>query len=342
MNYDLPPDRIARYPLDERSDSRLMVLRRSQHSIEHMRFRDLPGLVRAGDLMVLNDTRVLPARLTGRKTTGANVEVLLLRPLKDRDPGAVWEALARPGRRLKPGSAVRVAPRLEVHVLEALPDGCRIVRLESDGMDPREALQRHGRVPLPPYLDRADEPLDRERYQTVYAAREGSVAAPTAGLHFTRELLDQVAGRGVAVRALTLHVGAATFRPVDVDDPAQHAMGAEDYDVPGQVADAHARCRAEGGRVWAVGTTVVRTLESAARGDGRVRAGSGSTDLFIRPPFRFRATDCLITNFHLPRSTLVMLVAALAGARFVRRAYAEAIERGYRFYSYGDAMAVLP
>ena len=340
-DYDLPPDRIARYPAERRADARLMVLRRGEGAIEHACFRDLPSLTRTGDLVVVNDTRVLPARLIGRKPTGAAAEVLLLRPAQP-DSRRCWEAMVRPGRKLKPGRTVQVAPDLEVHVVDALPDGRRVVRLETDGSDPLEAIRRHGRVPLPPYLGRGDEPLDRERYQTVYARRDGSAAAPTAGLHFTDAVLGELAARGVDVRALTLHVGAATFRPVEVEDAERHAMDAERYAVPGEVAAAYQRCRDGGGRVWAVGTTVVRTLETVAEDRARLRPGSGSTDLFIRPPFDFRAADCLITNFHLPRSTLVMLVAAFAGPALVRRAYGEAIARGYRFYSYGDAMAILP
>ncbi len=340
FDYELPPGRIARYPAAHRADSRLLVLTRSTGRIEHMRFHDLPELMSAGDLLVVNDTRVFPARLLGRKPTGAAGEVLLLRPADGGDE-RVWEALVRPGRKLKPGRLLRVAPELSVRVLSACPDGRRSVRLESD-MEVSDVVRRFGRVPLPPYIERPDEPLDRERYQTVYARHEGSVAAPAAGLHFTRPLLDEVTARGVVRTALTLHVGTATFRPVDVDDPAQHGMDAEHYVVPDAAAREYRRCRERGGRVWAVGTTVVRTLESVAVGRGRIRAGAGATDLFIRPPFDFRAVDCLVTNFHLPRSTLLMLVAAFADIDTVRAAYTEAINGDYRFYSYGDAMALLP
>jgi len=340
FDYELPPERIARYPVGRRSDARLLVMSRSTGEIRHRRFRDLPGLLDPGDLLVVNDARVFPARLLGRKPTGAAAEVLLLRPT----PGTgerVWEALVRPGRKLKPGRLVVVAPELSVRIVDTLADGRRMVRVESP-LGVREALDRFGRLPLPPYLERNDEPLDRERYQTVYARNEGSVAAPTAGLHFTPELLGDVDARGVARTALTLHVGTATFRPVDAEDPAAHTMDSERYEVPEEAAAAYRRCRERRGRVWAVGTTVVRTLESAAEGRARIRAGTGTTDLFIRPPHRFRAVDCLITNFHLPRSTLLMLVAAFAGTRAVHRAYAAAIGTGYRFYSYGDAMALVP
>lgn len=349
FDYALPPDRIARYPVARRSDSRLLVLHRSTGRVEHRRFRDLPDLTAPGDLLVVNDSRVFPARLRGRKPTGAAAEVLLVRPLADGPgdaPGGPrrWEALVRPGGKLKPGRVVEVADQLSVRILDGAPGGARVVALEGP-LPVREALERFGRTPLPPYLGRDDEPLDRERYQTVYARREGSVAAPTAGLHFTDALLAAIDDRGAARAAVTLHVGPGTFRPVDAPDPADHRMHVEAYDVPPATAQAHRRCRERGGRVWAVGTTVVRTLETAWSGrgrPGRLRSGPGTTDLFIRPPYRFRAVDCLVTNFHLPRSTLLMLVSAFGGVESVGNAYAQAIDAGYRFYSYGDAMAVIP
>ena len=241
FDYGLPPGRIARYPAERRADSRLLVLHRSTGRMEHGHFRDLPGLMNGGDLLVVNDTRVFPARLLGRKPTGAAGEVLLLRPAAEGDV-RIWEALVRPGKKLKPGRLLRVAPELAVRILSRCPDGRRIVRLESD-MEVSVALQRFGHVPLPPYIERTDEPLDRERYQTVYARHEGSVAAPTAGLHFTRALLDEVSARGVSRTALTLHVGTATFRPVEVADPAHHIMDAEHYVVPGAAADEYRQCR---------------------------------------------------------------------------------------------------
>ena len=340
FDYDLPPERIARYPAGRRSDARLLVLSRSSGRVRHMRFRDLPALMDARDLLVVNDTRVFPARLRGRKPTGAAAEVLLLRPA-GWDDDHVWEALVRPGRKLKPGRQVVVGPELRVHVMDVCADGRRIVRLDTP-LEIREAIERFGRVPLPPYLEREAEPLDRERYQTVYSRREGSVAAPTAGLHFTPELLADLEAGGVRTTALTLHVGTATFRPVEVDDPSRHTMDAEWFDVPESAVRAYHGCRRRGGRVWAVGTTVVRTLESVAEGRRGLRAGSGTPDLFIHPPYDFRAVDCLITNFHLPRSTLLMLVAAFAGPDRVRAAYDGAVAARYRFYSYGDAMAVVP
>ena len=247
----------------------------------------------------------------------------------------------RPGRKLRPGRVVVVSPEVSVRIVDSIARGGRLVRIEGP-LSVREVLSRHGQLALPPYLDRDLVALDRERYQTVYAQRDGSVAAPTAGLHFSRELLAEIEAKGVRLRALTLHVGASTFRPIEAADPGEHALDPEEYDISQDLAEAYGRCRHEGGRVWAVGTTVVRTLESVAEGSDRIRSGAGSTDLFVRPPHTFRAVDCLITNFHLPRSTLLMLVAAFVGIDATRRIYEEAIRRRYRFYSYGDAMAVIP
>lgn len=347
-DYDLPPGRVARYPVPERDASRLLVLDRNTSPIRHLRFTDLTTLVTAGDVLVVNESRVLPVRLLGNKPTGAPAEILLLRPASpegdstDSGPEGekVWEALVRPGGKLKPGRTVEVSPELAVEILDATPQGGRLVRLVTE-MSGLEALRRFGHMPLPPYIDREDEALDRERYQTVYAREPGSVAAPTAGLHFTDALLDEIALRGVDVTKVTLHVGVGTFRPVEVEDPADHTMHTEVYQVPSGTAEAVNRCRVRGGTVWAVGTTVVRTLESSVGDDGRIRPGAGETSLFIRPPYRFCAVDGLITNFHLPRSTLLMLVGAFAGYDRMREAYRTAIEEGYRFYSYGDAMVIL-
>ena len=305
----------------------------------HLRFCDIGRLFRAGDVLVVNQSKVLPVRLLGRKTTGAPAEILLLRQPDRADP-RLWEALVRPGSKLKPGRSVIVADDLVVEILDSAAEHGRTVRLKTP-LAVSEALERHGHVPLPPYLDREDEALDRQRYQTVYARRPGSVAAPTAGLHFTRRLLTQLEGAGVRRAAVTLHVGVGTFRPLYADDLAGHTMHAETYEVTAEAAARINRARAGGGRIWAVGTTTVRTLESRANEDGLVRAGSGQTDLFIRPPYDFRAVDCLITNFHLPRSTLLMLVSAFAGVERVMDAYQAAIDEDYRFYSYGDAMAVI-
>ena len=339
--YALPPGRIARYPAERRDRSRLLVVPRGGEPFEHRIFSDLIDLLNPGDVLVVNETRVAPARLLGRKPTGAPSEILLLRPWAggaDGDEATLWEALVRPGGKLKPGRRVTIAPGFDVEIVDGAPGGGRIVRLVVEG-SVRQALKRHGHVPLPPYLERDDEALDRERYQTVYARVPGSVAAPTAGLHFTPELLDRIDKKGVERVAVTLDVGVGTFRPVEADDPAEHAMHNERYSVSPEAAGKINAARASGRRVWAVGTTVVRTLESAAH-EGVVGEGGGMTDIFLRPPYHFQMVDGLITNFHLPRSTLLMLVAAFAGYERTMDAYDEAIREEYRFYSYGDAMVV--
>ncbi|MEX0837838.1 MAG: tRNA preQ1(34) S-adenosylmethionine ribosyltransferase-isomerase QueA [Gemmatimonadota bacterium] len=345
-DYALPDDRIARYPAERRDESRLLVLPAADGApFRHLRFRDVTELLRPGDLLVVNESRVRPARLLGRKPTGAPAEIFLLGPADESrhaqpDDPRDWIALVRPGSKLKPGRTVDIADDFVVEILDSAPGNGRVVRLHTSG-SVEAAIERHGHVPLPPYIDRDDEPLDRERYQTVYARDPGSVAAPTAGLHFTDELLARIEAMGVRRAAVSLHVGIGTFRPIDADDPEDHEMHHETYLVPESVADAVAETRAAGGRVWAVGTTVVRTLEAAARADGTLEPGPGSTDLFIRPPYDFRVVDALITNFHLPRSTLLMLVAALGGYERVMEAYRVAVDEGYRFYSYGDAMALV-
>jgi len=340
FDYELPPDRIARYPTERRDESRLLVVPPDGSLFRHLRFRDVVELFRPGDVLVVNESKVLPARLLGRKPTGAPSEILLMRPAPRGQDDHLWEALVRPGSKLKPGRTVLVADDLFVEILDSVPGGGRLVRLVTD-LSAQEALDRHGHMPLPPYIDRDDEALDRERYQTVYARTPGSVAAPTAGLHFTDEVLEALEAEGVRRASVTLHVGIGTFRPVETDDPAEHEMHREWYEVPPEAAAVVNESRAAGGRVWAVGTTAVRTLESVADQAGRVVAGSGETELFIRPGYRFRAVDCLLTNFHLPRSTLLMLVAAFAGYERTMAAYREAIAGDYRFYSYGDAMALV-
>jgi S-adenosylmethionine:tRNA ribosyltransferase-isomerase len=352
--YELPAGRIARYPAEQRDQSRLLVVPRGGGPFEHRVFSDLVDLLNPGDLLVVNESRVRSARLLGRKPTGAPSEILLLRPWLGRDErgddsgdkagGAsdeetcLWEALVRPGGKLKPGRVVNIAQGFDVEIVDSAPGGGRVVRLVVEG-SVREALEKHGHMPLPPYLERADEALDRERYQTVYARVPGSVAAPTAGLHFTSELLEKIAEKGVERVQVTLDVGVGTFRPVEAEDPAEHEMHSERYFVSAGAARAVNTARGEGRRVWAVGTTVVRTLESAGH-EGVVREGHGVTDLFVRPPRPFHVVDGLITNFHLPRSTLLMLVAAFAGYDRTMAVYGAAIEEGYRFYSYGDAMVV--
>lgn len=335
-DFALPQDLIAQAPVEPRDSARLMVIDRAAGSIAHRRFSDLESLIPPGDLLVLNRSRVLRARLLGRRDSGAPAEVLLLKPVG----GSEWEAMVSPGGKLKPGRIVHVAPGFDVEIVSVTERRTRVVRLITEG-PAEQAIERFGHVPLPPYIERADEPADRERYQTVYAREPGSVAAPTAGLHFTERLLDALAARGVGRADVVLHVGAGTFKPVEADDPAAHVMHAEWYSVSAETAAAVNAARGAGGRVWAVGTTAVRTLESAARPDGTLVAGDAETRIFIRPPYAFRAVDRLVTNFHLPRSTLIMLVAAFAGYDLTMRAYREAVAERYRFYSYGDAMAIL-
>lgn len=313
-----------------------MVVRRDNGAIEHRRFAQLVDLVPPGDVLVLNTTRVLKARLLGTRASGAPAEILLLRPVT----GHTWEAMVSPGGKLRPGRRVDIAPDFAAEILELTERRTRLVRLETP-LSPHEAIARYGHVPLPPYIARPDSPADETRYQTVYAREEGSVAAPTAGLHFSPELLAELARRGVERADVVLHVGAGTFKPVESDDPAEHVMHEESYVVPETTARAVNAARRRGAHVWAVGTTTVRTLESAADATGCVEAREGSTRLFVRPTYRFRVVDRLITNFHLPRSTLLMLVAAFAGYELTMRAYREAIAARYRFFSYGDAMVIL-
>ena len=345
-DYHLPPGLIAQEPLEERSSSRLLVLDRATGARAHRAFADLPDLLHPGDLVVLNRSRVLPARLLGRRPGGGKAEILLVRRRGDD----LWDALLRPGRRLRPGVEVEIAPDLPGADRRACPGrGARPGRTrprcvrfvscpQAEGSD--AALSRFGHMPLPPYIRRPDAPADRERYQTVYARETGSVAAPTAGLHFTPGLLGSLRARGIDVAELVLHVGPGTFRPVEVDDVRQHRVDPELYTIPADTASAINRARAEGRRVVAVGTTTTRALESAASPGGPVSPGDDETDLVIRPGHRFQVVDALVTNFHLPRSSLLLLVSALAGRRAVLDAYAEAVERAYRFYSYGDAMLI--
>lgn len=335
-DYALPADRIAQTPAASRDESKLMVVHRDSGTIEHKTFRDVVDLIPPGDAIVLNTTRVIRARLLGTRDSGAPAEVLLLKPLGDDR----YEAMVHPGGRLKPGRRVHVSPDLEIEILEATERRTRIVKLRST-LPLDEAIERYGHTPLPPYISRADDPVDSERYQTVYARESGSVAAPTAGLHFTDGLLARLDERGVKRAEVILHVGAGTFKPVEVEDPADHVMHEESYTLPSPAAGTLNDVKAAGQKVWAVGTTSVRVLESAVQPNGEFIEKSGETRIFIRPPYHFRAVDHLITNFHLPKSTLIMLVAAFAGYDLTMRAYREAIDAGYRFYSYGDAMAII-
>jgi S-adenosylmethionine:tRNA ribosyltransferase-isomerase len=328
FDFDLPEDRIAERPANPRDAAKMLVV---GDTLDNRVVRDLPSLLRPGDLMIVNDTRVIPARLIGQRGA-VRVEATLIK----RDDERTWRAFARPGKRLKPGDRIDFAEDLAA-LVEA-KDGAEVtLRFLSAGAELMAAIHRVGRMPLPPYIRREAEDTDAETYQTVFAAREGAVAAPTAGLHFTPELLAALEARGVGRAAVTLHVGAGTFLPVKVEDVADHRMHSEWCEVPESTARRIAETRAAGGRIVAIGTTAMRTLESAARPDGTVPPFSGETEIFITPGYRFRAVDVLVTNFHLPRSTLFMLVCAFAGTERMKAAYAHAIANGYRFFSYGDA-----
>lgn len=344
-DYDLPDDLIARHPPAERTASRLMVLRREGRSIEHRSIRDLPTLLRAGDCLVLNDTRVIPARLLGhRVATGGAWEGLYL-GVTDRGD---WQFIGQTRGTLRPGEDIELHPahdpdsprRYRLRLIARDDDGQWNAEPESRG-DPLAVLRDFGTVPLPPYLGRnVAESLDWERYQTTYARQPGAVAAPTAGLHFTSDLLETCRAAGINTAFVTLHVGIGTFRPIAVERLSEHRMHSEWCALPAATVDALLETRHRGGRVVAVGTTTVRTLESATA-EGELRPWSGSTDIFIRPPYRFRSVDALLTNFHLPRSTLLVLVSAFAGRDFIHRAYSNAVAERYRFYSYGDAMLIV-
>jgi S-adenosylmethionine:tRNA ribosyltransferase-isomerase len=333
FDYHLPPEQIAQHPLADRAASRLLVLDRATGGTRHLHFRDLPELIPPGDLLVINTSRVIPARLRGKREGGQDAEFLVVRELAD----GTWLAMAHPGGKLKPGRRVTFGEDSAVEIVEVLGGGLRRVRFIGS-LDARPTLAKYGEVPLPPYIRRPPTRADQERYQTVYATHDGSVAAPTAGLHFTTELLAQIHERRILVTALDLHVGPGTFKPVETDDLDKHTMHPEPYEIAPGAANGINHNR---GKVWAVGTTVVRALESAADADGQVRGGAGETNLFIRPPYEFKIVKHLITNFHLPRSTLLMLVCAFGGYERVMAAYREAVKEGYRFYSYGDAMVII-
>jgi S-adenosylmethionine:tRNA ribosyltransferase-isomerase len=333
FDYNLPPEQIAQHPLPDRSASRLLVLDRASGVTRHLHFRDLPTLIPPGDLLVINTSRVIPARLRGKRDAGGEAEILLVREL----PDGTWMAMGHPGGKLKPGRRVTFGDDSAVEIVEVLGGGLRRVRFVGT-LDARATLTTYGEVPLPPYIKRAPTTADQERYQTVYAAHDGSVAAPTAGLHFTTDLLARLHEQRTLVTAIDLHVGPGTFKPVETDDLHKHTMHPEAYDIAPGAATGINHNR---GKVWAVGTTVVRALESAADTSGQVRGGPGETTLFIRPPYDFKVVNHLITNFHLPRSTLLMLVCAFGGYDPVMNAYREAVTEGYRFYSYGDAMVII-
>lgn len=335
FNYDLPEKLIAQDPLEDRSSSRLMVLHKDTGRIEHKIFRDIIDYLNPGDCLVINDTKVIPARLMGiKEDTGATIEVLLLK----RNADDVWECLVKPGKKARTGARIVFGEGLLVgEIVDVIEDGNRMIKFHYEGIF-EEILDKLGQMPLPPYITHKLQ--DKNRYQTVYARNEGSAAAPTAGLHFTKELLEKIKEKGVNVVSITLHVGLGTFRPVKVDKIEEHHMHTETFNISKEAADTINRARAAGGRVIAVGTTSCRTLESAAADDGTIPARSGDTDIFIYPGYKFKAIDCLITNFHLPESTLIMLVSALAGRDNIMNAYETAVKERYRFFSFGDAMFI--
>ena len=334
--FHLPQEQIAQDPLKDRSSSRLLVLDKETGEYEHRVFRDIVDYLHPGDCLVLNNTKVIPARLFGEKEgTGAHIEILLLK----RRENDIWETLVKPGRKAKPGTKISFGGGLLTgEVLDVVEEGNRLIRFSYEGIF-EEILDQLGQMPLPPYI--THQLKDKNRYQTVYAKYDGSAAAPTAGLHFTPELLKQVKEMGVEIAEVTLHVGLGTFRPVKVENVLEHHMHSEFYMIDEEAAEKINRTRENGGRVICVGTTSCRTIESAADENGRLKAVSGWTDIFIYPGYRFKVLDCLITNFHLPESTLLMLVSALAGREHILAAYEEAVKQGYRFFSFGDAMLII-
>ncbi len=335
FNFDLPEELIAQTPLKDRSSSRLMVLDKKTGKVEHKVFKDIVNMISAGDCIVINETKVLPARLIGaRKDTGSRVEILLLK----RNENDTWETIVYPGKKARPGHIIEFGEGLlEAEIIQVLEDGNRIVKFNYEGIF-EELLDKLGEMPLPPYIHEKLE--DKNRYQTVYAKNEGSAAAPTAGLHFTPELMKQLEDKGVNIARLTLHVGLGTFRPVKADDINDHKMHSEFYMIDKENADIINKTRKNGGKIITVGTTSTRTLESIADENGHIKACSGWTDIFIYPGYKFKIVDNLITNFHLPESTLIMLVSALAGRENVLNAYKCAVEEKYRFFSFGDAMFI--
>ena len=333
--FDLPQELIAQDPLEDRASSRLLVLDRSTGEVEHRKFRDILEYLNPGDCLVINDTKVIPARLIGSKEgTDAKIEVLLLK----RKENDIWETLVKPGKKAKPGTVIRFGDGiLKGTVVDVVEEGNRLIQFSYEGIF-EEILDQLGQMPLPPYI--THQLKDKNRYQTVYAKHEGSAAAPTAGLHFAKELLQEIKDRGVKIAHVTLHVGLGTFRPVKVENVLDHHMHSEFYVVEESEAEKINSTKREGGRVICVGTTSCRTIESASDENGVLKAGSGWTDIFIYPGYQFKILDCLITNFHLPESTLVMLVSALAGREHVLAAYEEAVKERYRFFSFGDAMFI--
>lgn len=334
FDYDLPQELIAQTPAEKRDSSRLLVLNKMNGEIEHKHFSDIKSKLKPGDCLVLNNTRVIPARLIGQRNGGGEAELLLLKRIDTYS----WETMVRPGKKLRTGKTVVFGDgKLKGTITNELENGNRIVKFDFEGIF-EEVLNQLGEMPLPPYI--TEKLADKERYQTVYSKYDGSAAAPTAGLHFTTELLDEIADMGVKIVYLTLHVGIGTFRPVKADNVEEHDMHSEVYNVPAEAADIINKTKQEGGRIIAVGTTSTRTLEAATDENGVLHSGSGSTNIFIYPGYKFKMVDALITNFHLPKSTLIMLVSTLAGYEHTMNAYKIAVEQKYRFFSFGDAMFI--
>ena len=338
FKYDLPKELIAQYPPEERGASRMMVLKRKEQELNHSQFNNIIDYFNDGDALVINETRVFPARLIGfKEKTNAKVEVLLLRQLEE----TMWEVLVKPARKVRIGNRLIIADAIGCDVIDNTISGGRVVKFDDNGKDFFNLVDEVGDSPLPPYITRPTEPLDKERYQTVYAKKTGAVAAPTAGLHFTNDVIEQLKHKGVKIIPLVLHVGLGTFRPVQVEDLSRHQMDSEYYEISEDSARRINEVKKNGGKIFAVGTTTVRVLETVAIPDGTVKASSGWTDKFIYPPYQFKMVDGLLTNFHQSQSTLYILVCTFTGYEFARKAYATAIQEKYRFFSYGDAMLIL-
>ena len=345
-DYNLPEELIAQMPADKRENSKMMVLNRKDRTISHKHFYDIVDLIEPNTLLVMNNTKVLPARLIGHKDTGAKIEVFLLKSVENSENGCFWDVLIKPSKRVKPDTVIKISDELSVKALKRLEEnGEWLVELIYEGKNVLDVLHKNGQIPLPPYIERKIpnedlKKLDFERYQTVYAKDEGSVAAPTAGLHFTKEILEKLQDKGVELAYVTLNVGLGTFRPVQCENVLEHKMHSETFEISEKASEQINRAKREGRKIVAVGTTTVRTLETAYQKFGCIKPCHDHSELFIYPPFEFKVIDNLITNFHLPKSTLLMLVSALAGKDFIFEAYKEAIENNYRFFSYGDCMYI--
>ena len=345
-DYNLPEELIAQMPADKRENSKMMVLNRKDRTISHKHFYDIVDLIEPNTLLVMNNTKVLPARLIGHKDTGAKIEVFLLKSVENSENGCFWDVLIKPSKRVKPDTVIKISDELSVKALKRLEEnGEWLVELIYEGENVLDVLHRNGQIPLPPYIERKIpnddlKKLDFERYQTVYAKDEGSVAAPTAGLHFTKEILEKLQDKGVELAYVTLNVGLGTFRPVQCENVLEHKMHSETFEISEKASEQINRAKRDGRKIVAVGTTTVRTLETAYQKFGCIKPCHDHSELFIYPPFEFKVIDNLITNFHLPKSTLLMLVSALAGKDFIFEAYKEAIENNYRFFSYGDCMYI--